>query len=115
HFLCLLIVLKNQDEPTTGLDAVSKRKLWTVIQAARNQGITIILTSHSYSISQTTLEQVFVLLVKEHENEQQMRSPIINFDGGSAVKTGVPVSVMRRTTTEQNGDEPATGNIVTRL
>ncbi|CAF1351988.1 unnamed protein product, partial [Didymodactylos carnosus] len=35
------------DEPTTGLDAVSKRKLWTVIRAARNQGITIILTSHS--------------------------------------------------------------------
>ncbi|CAF1343559.1 unnamed protein product, partial [Didymodactylos carnosus] len=35
------------DEPTTGLDAVAKRKLWEVIRAARNAGMTIILTSHS--------------------------------------------------------------------
>ncbi|CAF1185322.1 unnamed protein product, partial [Didymodactylos carnosus] len=34
------------DEPTTGLDVVSKRKVWEVIRAARNAGMTIILTSH---------------------------------------------------------------------
>ncbi|UJR36716.1 hypothetical protein I4U23_029432 [Adineta vaga] len=35
------------DEPTTGLDAAAKRKLWNVIRAARDIGLTIILTSHS--------------------------------------------------------------------
>ncbi|UJR36715.1 hypothetical protein I4U23_029431 [Adineta vaga] len=36
------------DEPTTGLDAAAKRKLWNVIRAARDIGLTIILTSHRY-------------------------------------------------------------------
>ncbi|CAF0884648.1 unnamed protein product [Didymodactylos carnosus] len=35
------------DEPTTGLDAAAKRKLWDVVRAARDAGLTIILTSHS--------------------------------------------------------------------
>ncbi|CAF3485087.1 unnamed protein product [Rotaria sp. Silwood1] len=35
------------DEPTTGLDAGAKRKLWSVIRAARDAGLTIIMTSHS--------------------------------------------------------------------
>ncbi|CAF1035873.1 unnamed protein product, partial [Didymodactylos carnosus] len=35
------------DEPTTGLDAVGKRKLWGIIRAGRNEGLTVILTSHS--------------------------------------------------------------------
>ncbi|CAF4216122.1 unnamed protein product, partial [Rotaria sordida] len=35
------------DEPTTGLDAAAKRKLWKVIRAARDVGLTIIMTSHS--------------------------------------------------------------------
>ena len=30
-----------------GLDAAAKRKLWNVIRAARDVGLTIILTSHS--------------------------------------------------------------------
>jgi len=35
------------DEPTTGLDAAAKRKLWKVIRSARDLGLTIIMTSHS--------------------------------------------------------------------
>ncbi|CAF0750661.1 unnamed protein product [Adineta steineri] len=35
------------DEPTTGLDAAAKRKFWKVIRAARDVGLTIIMTSHS--------------------------------------------------------------------
>ncbi|UJR09005.1 hypothetical protein I4U23_013254 [Adineta vaga] len=35
------------DEPTTGLDAAAKRKLWKVIRTARDVGLTIIMTSHS--------------------------------------------------------------------
>lgn len=35
------------DEPTTGMDPGAKRKLWNVINALRNNGKTVILTSHS--------------------------------------------------------------------
>ncbi|CAF5129335.1 unnamed protein product [Rotaria magnacalcarata] len=34
------------DEPTTGLDAAAKRKVWNVIRTARDAGLTIIMTSH---------------------------------------------------------------------
>ncbi|CAF0915029.1 unnamed protein product [Didymodactylos carnosus] len=104
----------EDEEPLTTTTTTATLKLSDIFQYFYKQK-TVSKSINSYSISQTTLEQVFVLLVKEHENEQQMRSPIINFDGDSAVKTGVSVSVMRRTTTEQNGDGSAIGNIVTRL
>ena len=34
------------DEPTTGLDPVSRRRVWTLISKVRETGRTIILTSH---------------------------------------------------------------------
>jgi ABC-2 type transport system ATP-binding protein len=34
------------DEPTTGLDPQARRNLWELIQAIRDDGITIVLTSH---------------------------------------------------------------------
>lgn len=34
------------DEPTTGMDPVAKRHLWNVICKIRDEGKTIILTSH---------------------------------------------------------------------
>lgn len=35
------------DEPTTGMDPATKRKLWNVVNALRQQGKSIVLTSHS--------------------------------------------------------------------
>ncbi|XP_054282929.1 phospholipid-transporting ATPase ABCA1-like [Macrosteles quadrilineatus] len=35
------------DEPTTGVDPASRRKLWTVIKSLQKQGQAIVLTSHS--------------------------------------------------------------------
>lgn len=34
------------DEPTTGLDPQSRRNLWDLIQEIRNEGMTIVLTTH---------------------------------------------------------------------
>jgi ABC-2 type transport system ATP-binding protein len=34
------------DEPTTGLDPVSRRGLWTVIEALKGRGRTVLLTTH---------------------------------------------------------------------
>lgn len=35
------------DEPTSGMDPLTKRKLWTLLSKARTDGKTIVLTSHS--------------------------------------------------------------------
>lgn len=35
------------DEPTTGMDPATKRNLWTMVNRLRDQGKSIILTSHS--------------------------------------------------------------------
>ena len=34
------------DEPTTGLDPVARRRFWTLIQGLRDDGTTVILTTH---------------------------------------------------------------------
>ena len=34
------------DEPTSGMDPVSRRKIWDIIKILRNDGKTIILTTH---------------------------------------------------------------------
>jgi energy-coupling factor transporter ATP-binding protein EcfA2 len=36
------------DEPTTGMDPVARRFLWDALSRARDQGTTIVLTSHRY-------------------------------------------------------------------
>ena len=41
------------DEPTTGMDPIARRRLWTVIGNYRKEGNVIILTSHRYSIRST--------------------------------------------------------------
>ena len=36
------------DEPTSGMDPVARRHLWDVLMAARDNGTSIVLTSHRY-------------------------------------------------------------------
>lgn len=43
---CHLFEIQS-DEPTTGMDPASKRKVWNVVAKARNSGKSIVLTSHS--------------------------------------------------------------------
>jgi len=35
------------DEPTAGIDPSTRRQIWNLLQAIRQQGIAILLTSHS--------------------------------------------------------------------
>ncbi|WP_456453704.1 ABC transporter ATP-binding protein [Thermococcus sp.] len=49
------------DEPTLGLDVKSRRKMWKLIQALKEEGLTIFLTSHNvYEVSRLS-ERVAVI------------------------------------------------------
>merc|ERR1719154_796049 len=50
------------DEPTTGVDPASRRKVWSAIQAGRDRGQTIILTSHSMDECEALSSRIAILV-----------------------------------------------------
>jgi ABC-2 type transport system ATP-binding protein len=49
------------DEPTTGLDPQSRRQLWDVIRAFREQGRTVLLTTHYMDEAERLCDRVAVI------------------------------------------------------
>ncbi|MCB1051353.1 MAG: ABC transporter ATP-binding protein [Acidobacteria bacterium] len=49
------------DEPTVGMDILSRRQFWQSIQALRNQGKTILVTTHYLEEAQAIADRVIVL------------------------------------------------------
>ena len=41
------------DEPSTGVDPVARRRLWSVIAHAQQNGQSIVLTSHRYAFNRS--------------------------------------------------------------
>jgi len=49
------------DEPTTGLDPQARRHLWELIQAIRDRGITVIMTTHYLEEAEMLCDRVAIM------------------------------------------------------
>jgi ABC-2 type transport system ATP-binding protein len=49
------------DEPTIGLDPVSRRQVWSIIKDWKNKGITIILTTHYMDEAEMLSDSIFII------------------------------------------------------
>jgi ABC-2 type transport system ATP-binding protein len=76
-------VLLLLDEPTSGLDPQSRRQLWSRIELLRDQGGSILLTTHSMEEAQAVCDRVAII------------------DHGSVLATDAPHQLI-----EQHRDDP---------
>ena len=49
------------DEPTAGMDALSRRQTWTLLRQLQNRGMTVLLTTHYMEEAQTLCERVALM------------------------------------------------------
>ncbi|MGW6568497.1 ATP-binding cassette domain-containing protein [Streptomyces sp. NPDC054975] len=49
------------DEPTTGLDAEGRRDTWTLVRALRDEGTTVVLTTHYLEEAETLADRLAIM------------------------------------------------------
>ena len=49
------------DEPTAGMDAISRRQMWNLLRQLHGEGITILLTTHYIEEAQSLCERVALI------------------------------------------------------
>jgi ABC-2 type transport system ATP-binding protein len=76
------------DEPTTGLDAQARRKLWTLLEGLRDAGRTILLTTHYLDEAEKLSDEVLVI----HKGKEIAKAPpkdlIEQHGGGRSILLG---------------------------
>ncbi len=65
------------DEPTTGLDPQARRNLWDLVRKTRDQGVTVILTTHYMEEAEMLCDRVAIM------------------DGGKIIKLDTPKKLIK--------------------
>lgn len=66
------------DEPTTGLDPQSRRHFWSLIQAVKARGKTVVLTTHYMDEAQVLCDDIAIM------------------DGGRIIEQGAPAQLLQQ-------------------
>lgn len=74
------------DELTTGLDPRARRRMWTTVEHLRDEGVTVLLVSH-------TMEEV-----------ERLCDRVVLLDSGRVVATDTPAGLVARTGTQNLDD-----------
>jgi ABC-2 type transport system ATP-binding protein len=85
------------DEPTTGLDPLSRRQTWAMIQDLHSQGRTVLLTTHYIEEAEQLAEWVYIIDVGQVVAQGAPKTLIAEL-GGSAT---ISVAADRQATLEQ--------------
>ena len=76
------------DEPTTGLDAQARRNLWDLLEGLREEGKTILLTTHYLDEAEKLSDDVLVI----HQGKEIAKAPpkglIEQYGGGRSILLG---------------------------
>ena len=63
--ICRALLIEPQilllDEPTAGMDAISRRQTWTLLRRLQNRGMTVLLTTHYMEEAQTLCDRVALM------------------------------------------------------
>jgi ABC-2 type transport system ATP-binding protein len=113
--LMLALALINQphliflDEPSTGLDPQSRRNLWNIIKKLKEEGRTLILTTHSMEEAQFLCDEIAIMdqgtIIAGGSPEELIR----RYGGGNSIilpNNGdqTPLDKLPFTVERQNGD-----------
>jgi lipooligosaccharide transport system ATP-binding protein len=116
------------DEPTVGLDPQVRQELWSLIDRLRNEGVTVLMSTHYIEEAERLADTVAVMskghivakgtpaeLVLEHAGERVLEvygpparlqevDELVDTHGWSSRRSGPAVAIMRAETL--NGDAP---------
>jgi ABC-2 type transport system ATP-binding protein len=104
------------DEPSTGLDPQARRNLWDLIQQIKQEGKTIILTTHYMEEAQSLCDEIAIMdygqiiaretpqeLIKQYSSEMTVILPADSFDHAPDQLT-LPYRVVHDTVEIQTND-----------
>ena len=49
------------DEPTSGMDTISRRKIWEILETVRNEDRTIVLTTHHLEEAEVLADRIGIM------------------------------------------------------
>lgn len=91
-FLAMTIVGKPEliflDEPTTGLDPTSRQSFWEIIKSLKEEGMTVILTTHYMDEADYLCDELLII------------------EQGKVIESGTPDAIIHRTFTDPVIREP---------